>query len=64
MINAFFDRKVYVICGMAFSESFKAGHTPNGRSTRYDWFSSLCVVIQSIILLYVLNMQCNTMRAF
>ncbi len=23
----------------------KVGHTPNGRSTRKDWFSSLCVMI-------------------
>ncbi len=29
----------------------------HGRSPRKDWFSSLCVMIQSIILLYVLNIS-------
>ncbi len=36
---------------------FKVGHTPNGRSTRKDWFWLLCIMIYLIILLYVLNLS-------
>ena len=32
-------------CHVCLWFAIKVGHTPNGRSTRKDWFSSLCVMI-------------------